>query len=83
VLLAPPADGAKVLIIGGGPIAFAVLLGLRMLGQAIDVSLVTQVDYQCRMALVMTTWSSGATKSSAMATSMRLPISIRSPHGFF
>jgi threonine dehydrogenase-like Zn-dependent dehydrogenase len=50
VLLDPPAAGDKVLIVGGGPIAFAVLVALRMLGEAVDVSLVTQLEYQRRLA---------------------------------
>lgn len=49
-LLDPPADGARVLVIGGGPIALAVLLAIRMLGGRVDVTLITQLEYQRRFA---------------------------------
>ena len=50
-LLAPPPDGARVLIIGGGPIAYSVLFALRMLGARYDITLVTQLEYQRALAV--------------------------------
>lgn len=49
-LLAPPPADAKVLIIGGGPIAYSVLLALRMLGTKLDITLITQLEYQRALA---------------------------------
>lgn len=53
VLLAPPAAGSRVLVIGGGPIAFAVILALRMTGVKLDISVVAALDYQTRMAAAL------------------------------
>lgn len=49
-LLTPPPAGSHVLIIGGGPIAYSVLLSLRMLGTNLDITLVTQLEYQRALA---------------------------------
>lgn len=46
VLKAPPRDEDRVLVIGGGPVAFAVLWALRALGHGCHVTLMATEDYQ-------------------------------------
>jgi threonine dehydrogenase-like Zn-dependent dehydrogenase len=45
-----PDDGDKVLIIGGGMIAFSVLAALRLLGRRAHVSVLLLLDYQAQAA---------------------------------
>lgn len=46
VLKAPPKDTDKVLVIGGGPVAFAALWALRALGHRCHVTLLAAEEYQ-------------------------------------
>jgi threonine dehydrogenase-like Zn-dependent dehydrogenase len=46
----PPDDGERVLIIGGGMIAFAVLAALRLAGRRAHVTLLALADYQLAAA---------------------------------
>jgi threonine dehydrogenase-like Zn-dependent dehydrogenase len=50
VLKAPPAEGDRVLVIGGGPVAFACLWALRALGHRCHVTLLAAEDYQLQLA---------------------------------
>jgi threonine dehydrogenase-like Zn-dependent dehydrogenase len=50
VLRHPPADGDRVLIIGGGVIAFSVLWALREIAPGAQVTLYTVEDYQLPLA---------------------------------
>ncbi len=50
VLKAPPKDDDKVLVIGGGPVAFAALWALRALGHRCHVTLLAAEDYQLALA---------------------------------
>ncbi len=50
VMKAPPKDGERVLIIGGGPVAFATLWALRALGYRNHVTLLTLEAYQLELA---------------------------------
>jgi L-iditol 2-dehydrogenase len=50
VLRAPPRDTERVLIIGGGPVAFATLWALRALGYRNHVTLLTLEAYQLELA---------------------------------
>ncbi|MDQ3262341.1 MAG: zinc-binding dehydrogenase [Myxococcota bacterium] len=50
VLKAPPREGERVLIIGGGPVGFATLWALRALGHRGEVTLMTLEDYQLELA---------------------------------
>jgi threonine dehydrogenase-like Zn-dependent dehydrogenase len=45
-----PDDGERVLIIGGGMIAFSVLAALRLAGRRAHVSVLALLDYQCQAA---------------------------------
>jgi threonine dehydrogenase-like Zn-dependent dehydrogenase len=50
VLKAPPAEGDRVLVIGGGPVAFACLWALRALGHRCHVTLLAAEEYQLKLA---------------------------------
>lgn len=50
VLRNPPKDDERVLIIGGGPVAFATLWSIRALGHKCHVTLLTVEDYQLELA---------------------------------
>jgi threonine dehydrogenase-like Zn-dependent dehydrogenase len=50
VLKAPPAEGDRVLVIGGGPVAFACLWALRALGHRCHVTLLAAEEYQLQLA---------------------------------
>jgi L-iditol 2-dehydrogenase len=50
VLKAPPRDEDRVLVIGGGPVAFAALWALRALGHRCHVTLLAAEDYQLALA---------------------------------
>lgn len=50
VLKSPPLDSDKVLIIGGGPVAFATLWAIRALGLECHVTLLTVEAYQLELA---------------------------------
>lgn len=50
VLKAPPAEGDRVLVIGGGPVAFACLWALRALGHRCHVTLLGAEEYQLQLA---------------------------------
>lgn len=50
VLKSPPREGERVLIIGGGPVAFATLWALRALGHKNEVTLLTIDQYQLELA---------------------------------
>jgi L-iditol 2-dehydrogenase len=50
VLRHPPAEGERVLIIGGGVIAFSVLWALREIAPSAEVTLFTVEDYQLPLA---------------------------------
>jgi len=50
VMRHPPSDGERVLVVGGGMIAFGVLWALRALHPAADVTLFTVEDYQLPLA---------------------------------
>lgn len=53
VMKAPPREGERVLIIGGGPVAFATLWALRALGHPNHVTLMTVEGYQLELATRM------------------------------
>lgn len=50
VLRHPPKDDERVLIIGGGPVAFATLWAIRALGHKCHVTLLTVESYQLELA---------------------------------
>jgi L-iditol 2-dehydrogenase len=50
VLKAPPRDRDRVLIIGGGPVAFATLWAIRAIGSRAHVTLLTVESYQLELA---------------------------------
>jgi L-iditol 2-dehydrogenase len=50
VMKNPPRPGQRVLIIGGGPVAFAVLWALRALGHGNEISLMALEAYQLQLA---------------------------------
>ena len=50
VLKSPPGDGDRVLVIGGGPVAFACLWALRALGSRCHVTLLATEDFQLALA---------------------------------
>lgn len=50
VLRAPPAEGDRVLVIGGGPVAFACLWALRALGYRCHITLLSTESFQLELA---------------------------------
>lgn len=55
VLRRGPAEGDKVLVIGGGMIAYAVIAALRMLGIRCEIAHASLLDYQSEMGLALGT----------------------------
>jgi L-iditol 2-dehydrogenase len=78
VLRHPPRPGERVLVVGGGPIAFAVLWALGELHPASEVTLFTVEDYQLPIATAFgakQVWSpagGGLMKQAALATSSEI-----------